>query len=99
MPIDATPFGQDVFPLATKLTDDPTVLPFPGLVTVTPANAEVPAKNKMIRRKIRGCFFIRTYLQVESNSRLVSPFKAEGSHTDTQAGDTLDRSSPLTFPE
>jgi hypothetical protein len=86
MPIDSTPFGQDVVPFAAKVTDDPTVLPFPGLVTVTPANAEVPAKTKMIRKKIRVCFFIRTYLQVEFNSRLVNPFKAEGSHTGTQAG-------------
>jgi hypothetical protein len=39
MPIDATPFEQEVVEVATKDTDPETVDPFVGLVTVTPANA------------------------------------------------------------
>ena len=40
--MEATPREQVAeVALATKLTGDPTEAPFPGLLTVTPANAEV----------------------------------------------------------
>ncbi len=44
IPIEATPFEQEeVVAEATKFTLVPTVLPFVGLVTVTPAKADVAA--------------------------------------------------------
>jgi hypothetical protein len=43
--MDATPFEQDVVAVATKFTLVPTVLPFAGLDTVTPANADVAARK------------------------------------------------------
>jgi hypothetical protein len=46
MPIEATPFEQEVLPEATKLTLVPTVLPFDGMETVTPAKADVAAKKR-----------------------------------------------------
>ena len=40
------PFEHDVLAVATKLMLVPTVLPFDGLETVTPAKAEVAARNR-----------------------------------------------------
>src|ERR1700686_4171201 len=57
MPIEATPFEQDVAAEATNLTEEPTVLPLPGLDTETLAEAGTDAKtNKIIG--IRTCLFI-----------------------------------------
>ena len=39
MPMEATPLEQEVVADATNETDQETVAPFVGLVTVTPANA------------------------------------------------------------
>jgi hypothetical protein len=48
---------------ATKLTEDDTVLPFPGLLTVTPANADSDTSMNMKITIHRGaCFFIRAFL-------------------------------------
>ena len=45
--------------MATKWTLVPTVLPFAGLDTVTPANADVAAKKTTTTAvEIRACFFI-----------------------------------------
>ena len=45
--------------MATKWTLVPTVLPFEGLDTVTPANADVAAKKTTTMAvEIRACFFI-----------------------------------------
>ena len=59
MPIEAMPFEQDVPAVATNFTEDPTVLPFPGLDTDTLANAGAVAnahKTKEICRM--ACLFI-----------------------------------------
>jgi hypothetical protein len=46
MPIEATPFEQEVLLEATKLTEEPTVLPLLGLEIETPAKADAAAKTK-----------------------------------------------------
>jgi hypothetical protein len=57
--MDATPFEQDVVAVATKLTLVPTVLPFAGLDTVTPAYADVAArKSTKIAVAVQTGFFI-----------------------------------------
>jgi hypothetical protein len=59
--MDAIPFEQEVFAVATNLTLVPTVTPFEGLDTVTPAKADVAAKKTTtIAVVIRACFFILT---------------------------------------
>jgi hypothetical protein len=59
MPIEATPFEQEVPAVATNFTEEPTVLPFPGLETDTLANAGiVPKTHKIIEIQIRACLFI-----------------------------------------
>jgi hypothetical protein len=53
MPIEATPREQvEVLALATKLTGEPTLAPLPGLLTVTPAKADVAnaATRKMYKQ-------------------------------------------------
>jgi hypothetical protein len=47
-----TPFEHEVLAEATNLTDVPTELPLVGLLTVTPANAEIEAR-KRIKIKMR----------------------------------------------
>jgi hypothetical protein len=59
MPIEATPFEQDVVAVATNLTEEPTVLPLPGLDTETLANAGIVANTyKIIEIEIMACLFI-----------------------------------------
>jgi hypothetical protein len=59
MPIEATPFEQDVLAEATNLTDEPTVPPFPGLDTDTLANAVIVAKkHKTIEIQMMAYLFI-----------------------------------------
>jgi hypothetical protein len=49
MPIEATPPEQvALLALAIKLTGEPTLAPLPGLLTVTPPQAEV-ARAAMIK--------------------------------------------------
>jgi hypothetical protein len=49
MPIEATPPEQvALLALAIKLTGEPTLAPLPGLLTVTPPQADV-AKAAMIK--------------------------------------------------
>lgn len=60
MPIEATP--REHVPLvavATKLTGDPTVAPLLGLLTVTPANAEVA--KAVIRQICTQSLFMAAY--------------------------------------
>ena len=57
--MEATPFEQEVLPEATELTLVPSVLPFDGIETVTPAKADVTAKKTTTEAvSIRACFFI-----------------------------------------
>jgi hypothetical protein len=63
MPIEATPFEQEVVLEAMKLTDVPWVLLLAGLVTVTPAKADEAAKTHTTMG-IRACFFIRAFSPV-----------------------------------
>jgi hypothetical protein len=56
----ATPLEQEVVAEATIFTDDPTVLPFPGLLIVTPAKAETDARLKMHRQMHSGACFLVT---------------------------------------
>ena len=59
MPIEATPFEQEVPAVATNLTEEPTVLPFPGLDTDTLANAGIVAnRHKTIEIQTMTCLFI-----------------------------------------
>jgi len=61
--MEATPFEHEEVALATKLTLEPTVLLFVGLLTVTPANADNAMKIKaQTEIGIRTGFFIRTFL-------------------------------------
>jgi hypothetical protein len=56
MPIEATPREQvEVLALATKLTGEPTLAPLPGLLTVTPPQADV-AKAAMIKMYEQSLF-------------------------------------------
>jgi hypothetical protein len=48
MPIDATPLEHVVLPVATKLTGEDNVNPFPGAVRFTVAKAE--AANSVNRK-------------------------------------------------
>ena len=57
--MEATPFEHEVLAVATNLTLVPTVLPFEGLDTVTPAKADVAAKKTTTMAVgIRACFCI-----------------------------------------
>jgi hypothetical protein len=57
--MEATPFEQEVLAVATNLTLVPTVLPFEGLDTVTPAKTDVAAKKTTTMAVgIRACFCI-----------------------------------------
>jgi hypothetical protein len=57
--MEAMPFAQEVLAVATNLTEEPTVLPFPGLDTETLANAGIVAKtHKTIKIHIMACLFI-----------------------------------------
>jgi hypothetical protein len=59
MPIDPTPLEQeDEVAEATTLTDDPTALPFPGLLIVTPAKAETESKPQAQRQTHREAYFL-----------------------------------------
>jgi hypothetical protein len=46
----ATPFEHDELAVATKWTGEVTVAPFPGLVTLTPANADEANANRHTNR-------------------------------------------------
>ena len=65
MPIEATPREQvEVLALATKLTGAPTLAPLAGLLTVTPAQAEVAkaATRKMYKQSLyHGCGISPTF--------------------------------------
>jgi hypothetical protein len=57
--MEAIPFEHEVLAVATNLTLVPTVLPFEGLDTVTPAKADVAArKTTTTAVGIRACFCI-----------------------------------------
>lgn len=56
MPIEPTPLEQELLAEAVKFTLVPTVLPFDGLLIVTPAKAEAVANTRMV--KSGACFFI-----------------------------------------
>ena len=59
MPIEPTPFEQEVLAEATNLTEELTVLPFPGLDTDTLANAGAVANtHKTEEIRIKTCLFI-----------------------------------------
>jgi hypothetical protein len=51
MPMDATPFEQEVVAEATKFTGDETLEPSLGLLTVTPASAKLDKKHKRNNRR------------------------------------------------
>jgi hypothetical protein len=80
MPIDPTPFEQEVVAEATKLTVEPTVLPLVGVVIVTPANAEIDAKIKA-RHKGEHRFMSKSLLRIKIEDR-VKTTENKGNHTD-----------------
>jgi len=61
--MDATPFEHEVVAVATKLTLVPTVLPFAGLDTVTPANDLAAKRRTNVAAETRS-FFIWDTLQL-----------------------------------
>jgi len=62
MPIEETPFEQEVLAFALKVTLVFTVLPLAGLLTVTPAKADAAEKRTRMQSVLRTCFFIRVFL-------------------------------------
>ena len=62
MPIEATPFEQDVVAEATNFTLELTVLPLDGLLTVTPAKVDAAIKSTKIAVESCTCFFICRFL-------------------------------------
>jgi hypothetical protein len=65
--------------VATKLTDEPTVLPLLGLVTVTPAKAVASPKiNVRIEIEIRACFFILAVLHFGMGFETLEPVETKG---------------------
>jgi hypothetical protein len=89
-----------VLAVATNLTLVPTVLPFEGLDTVTPAKADMAAKKTTrIAVGIRACFFILTsFLRLGFFG--LGPVKLYSSEGYAGlAGITLNRSEPPTRPE
>jgi hypothetical protein len=81
--------------VATKLTEELTVLPFAGLVTVTPAKAVEAAKANPQIARARTCFFILASLRSETKLENTKPFTTKESHR-TFRRDNLNRSTPLT---
>ena len=59
MPIEATPFAQEVDAEALKETLPLTVLLLVGLLTVTPANADTAEHRARMESVLTTCFFIR----------------------------------------
>ena len=84
--MEATPLEQEVVAVALKDTVEPTVLPFTGLLTVTPANADATdARKKVVKiAKETGTDFIMLFFSGWICARPVRLGIAEGS-TD-QAG-------------
>ena len=81
MPIEATPCGQEVLLEATKLTEELTVLPLPGLAMFTPAKAGSAAKLQTTKQITRmASFFIRALLRLECVLGPGGTFETEGSH-------------------
>jgi hypothetical protein len=76
MPIDPTPFEQEVVAEATKLTVEPTVLPLVGVVMVTPANAEIDARIRA-RHKGEYRFMSKSLLRMKIED-LVKLLKTKG---------------------
>jgi hypothetical protein len=71
---------------ATKFTDVLTVLPLVGLVTDTLAKAEAAANtNTQIGIAIKAGFFIRAFLRLECDLRLLNHSK-QRDRTNYQAG-------------
>ena len=57
--MEPTPFEQEVLAVAANVTLVPTVLPFEGLEIVTPAKADMAARQKTrVAVEIRACFFM-----------------------------------------
>ena len=79
MPIEATPFEQELLLEATKLTEEPTVLPLLGLEIETPAKADAAAKTKtQIEIAIMAGFFIRPFFSIGKVFESGKPFKNRG---------------------
>jgi hypothetical protein len=76
MPIDPTPFEQEVVAEATKLTVEPTVLPLVGVVMVTPANAEIDTRIRA-RHKGEYRFMSKSLLRMKIED-LVKLLKTKG---------------------
>jgi hypothetical protein len=73
MPIEPTPLEQEVDAEALKLTLPLTVLPFAGLLTVTPAIADATEKRTNMAAAIGTCFFILTFLRLDFRARARKP--------------------------
>src|ERR1700730_15981979 len=99
MPIEATPFEQEVLLEATKLTEEPTVLPLLGLEIETPAQADAAAKTKtQIEIAIRAGFFIRPFFSIGKVFESGKTVQKQRDLTRRLRQDTLGRSRPLTSP-
>jgi hypothetical protein len=93
------PFEHDVLAVATKLMLVPTVLPFDGLETVTPAKAEVAARNRT-RMAVEVWTVFCIYIFLRSGDYGLGPSKALQLRGIYQSGrETLGRSRPLHRPE
>ena|ERR1022692_3644797 len=98
MPIEATPFEQEVLLEATKLTEELTVLPLLGLEIETPAKADAATKTKkQIEIAIMAGFFIRPFFSI---GKVFESGKTVQKQRDLTLlrQDTLGRSGPLTSP-
>ena len=89
MPMEATPLEQEVDAVALKETLPLTVLLLVGLLTVTPANAEIAEHRTRMESVLKTCIFIRVISPVGFFGDPVRPFLTRGS-TD-EGGDTLER--------
>jgi hypothetical protein len=58
---------------ALKFTLVLTVLPFAGLLTVTPANEDATEKKTKMAVDAKTCFFIWAFLRLDSLARPVRP--------------------------
>jgi|SRR5215469_9665845 len=78
--MEAIPFEQEVFAVATNFTLVPTMLPFEGLEIVTPAKANVAARRTTtVAVEIRACFFIWSdFLRLGFGLRPVKLDSSEG---------------------
>ena len=74
--MEPTPLEQEVVAEAMKFTFVLTVLPLVGLVTVTPANAEIDAQK--IARHRGECFLMSAFLLSDRSPDIFKLLKTEG---------------------